>query len=157
MFLPDGASTYNAACEPDGVERAGCWAHARRKFFDAREANPRAFEALLHIRALFLMEREAKVLDAEGRRRLRHERAVPWLHAFKRWVDDAYPTAEPRGAWHGALQYVRNQWEKLVVFADHPDVPIDNNASERALRGPVTGRKNWLFAGSEGGAEAADT
>lgn len=155
VFLPDGASTYNAACAPEGIERAGCWAHARRKFFDARNAHPQAFVALQQIKGLFLMEREAWQLDAEGRHRLRQERAVPWLASFRAWVDAELPRAEPRGAWHGALQYVVNQWDRLVVFAADPAVPIHNNTSERALRGPVTGRKNWLFAGSEGGAEAA--
>lgn len=155
VFLPDGASTYNEACRPETIARAGCWAHARRKFFDARHGHPRAFAALQKIKELFLLEREAWQLDAEGRHRLRRERAKPWLKDFKAWVDAELPAAEPRGAWHGALQYVVNQWDRLIVFVDEPAVPIHNNASERALRGPVTGRKNWLFAGSEGGADAA--
>lgn len=155
VFLPDGASTYNEACRPEAIERAGCWAHARRRFFDARMSHPRAFIALRKIRELFLLEREAWQVDAEARHRIRQERAAPWLEDFRGWIDEHLPNAEPRGAWHGALQYVVNQWDRLVVFVDHADVPIHNNTSERALRGPVTGRKNWLFAGSEGGAEAA--
>ena len=155
MFLPDDASTYNEACRPETIARAGCWAHARRKFFDAREAHPGAFVALRRIRELFLIEREAWQLDAEGRHRLRQEQSVTWLRAFREWVDAEMPTAEPRSAWHGALKYVVNQWDRLTVFVDHADVPIHNNASERALRGPVTGRKNWLFAHSQAGARAS--
>lgn len=155
VFLPDGASTYNEACRPEGIARAGCWAHARRKFFDARHTHPGAFIALRRIRELFLWERDAWQLDAEGRHRLRQERAGPWLVDFRAWVEEQLRSAEPRGAWHGALQYVINQWDRLVVFVDDANVPIHNNESERALRGPVTGRKNWLFAGSEGGAAAA--
>lgn len=155
VFLPDGASTYNEATRPEAVARAGCWAHARRKFFDARQHHVHAFTALRMIRDLFLVEREAWQTDAEGRQRIRQERAVPWLHDFRAFVDEHLPSAEPRGAWHGALKYADNQWDRLTVFVDHPEVPIHNNASELALRGPVTGRKNWLFAGSEGGAEAA--
>lgn len=155
VFLPDGASTYNEACRPDTIARAGCWAHARRKFFDARTAHPGAFVALKRIRELFLWEREGWQLDAEGRHRLRQEQSRPWLSEFRVWVEEQLPNAEPRGAWHGALQYVINQWDRLVVFVDDANVPIHNNESERALRGPVTGRKNWLFAGSEGGADAA--
>ena len=59
MFLPDGASTYNEACRPETIARAGCWDHARRKFFDSREAHKGAFVALRRIRELFLIEREA--------------------------------------------------------------------------------------------------
>ena len=135
VFLPDGASTYNEATRSEAIARAGCWAHARRKFFDARMHHTEAFTALRMIRDLFLMEREVWQLDAEGRHRMRQEKAVPWLTDFR--------------------AFVVNQWDRLGVFVDHPDVPIHNNESERALRGPVTGRKNWLFAGSEGGADSA--
>lgn len=155
VFLPDGASTYNEATRSAAIARAGCWAHARRKFFDARDHHPAAFTALRRIRELFLLERQAWQLDTEGRHRLRQEQAVPWLANFREWIDTELPKAEPRSAWHGALNYVVNQWERLILFTDHAEVPVHNNASERALRGPVTGRKNWLFAGSEGGASAA--
>jgi transposase len=155
VFLPDGASTYNEATRPEAIARAGCWAHARRKFFDARKNHAAAFTALRRIRELFLMEREAWTVDAEARQRIRQERAVPWLATFRAFLDEHLKTAEPRSPWHGALKYADNQWARLNVFVDHPSVPIHNNASELALRGPVTGRKNWLFAGSEGGADAA--
>lgn len=155
VFLPDGASTYNEATRPESIVRAGCWAHARRKFFDARHHHVHAFTALRKIRDLFLLERQAWQLDAEGRHRLRQERAVPWVEDFRRFIAEHLPEAEPRSAWHGALKYADNQWDRLKVFIDHPGVPVHNNASELALRGPVTGRKNWLFAGSEGGADAA--
>jgi len=155
VFLPDGAANYNRACASDDIERAGCWAHVRRKFFDARDGHPAAFEALRRIRALFLLERQAWATDAEGRQRIRTEQAQPWLTDFKRWIHSQLMTAEPRSALHNALQYALRQWPYLTTFVDHPDVPIHNNTSERALRGPVTGRKNWLFAGSEGGAHTA--
>ena len=155
VFLPDGAATYNAACAPESIERGGCWAHVRRKFFDARDGHPAAFEALSRIRELFANEREAWTVDAESRQRIRTERQQPWLNDFKKWVYAQLMTAEPRSTLHKALQYTLRQWPNLVTFIDHPDVPIHNNTSERALRGPVTGRKNWLFAGSEAGAHAA--
>jgi transposase len=155
VFLPDGASTYNEATRAESIVRAGCWAHARRKFFEARHHHVHAFTALRKIRDLFLLEREVWQLDAEGRQRMRQERAVPWLRDFRDFIDAHLSDAEPRSAWHGALKYADNQWDRLTAFVDHSDVPIHNNASELALRGPVTGRKNWLFAGSEGGADAA--
>lgn len=155
VFLPDGAANYNAACAPPNIERAGCWAHVRRKFFDARGENPAAFHALRQIRDLFLIEREAWTLDAEGRNRLRQMRAKPWIASFREWLKKELETEAPSGGYFAALRYADNQWPRLLVFLDHPEVPIHNNTSERALRGPVTGRKNWLFAGSEGGAEAA--
>jgi len=153
--LPDGAANDNAACASPNVERAGCWAHVRRKFFDARGENPAAFHALRQIRDLFLIEREAWALDAENRHRLRQEKAKPWVAHFRAWLRKELETEAPTGGYFAALRYADNQWPRLLVFLDHPEVPIHNNASERALRGPVTGRKNWLFAGSEGGAEAA--
>jgi transposase len=157
VFLPDGASTFNAACEPDAVERAGCWAHARRKFFEARDGNPAAHEALVMIRDLFLVERDAWQVDAEQRQRMRDTRSRLIIGKLRTWVRDHLAEADPSSPFHKALSYTNNQWDRLVVFLNHPEVPIHNNTSERALRGPVTGRKNWLFAGSADGAESAAT
>ena len=104
---------------------------------------------------MFLLERQGWATDAEGRQRIRTEQAQPWLTDFKRWIHSELMKAEPRSALYNALQYALRQWPHLTTFVDHPDVPIHNNTSERALRGPVTGRKNWLFAGSEAGANTA--
>ncbi|MBK9649035.1 MAG: transposase [Deltaproteobacteria bacterium] len=65
--------------------------------------------------------------------------------------------ARPRSAIAKAIQYTLNQWAALALCADHPEIPIHNNTSELRLRQAFTGRKNYLFAGSEGGAASAAT
>lgn len=157
-LLTDGASVYNLIAQSDEVVRAGCWAHARRKFFEARaEAPEQAGVALATIRELFRVERETAGLEPEARSRARRERLAEWLAAFRQLLDTWSTTARPKSALGKAITYTRNQWATLVVFLDDGAVPIHNNTSERLLRGPVVGRKNWLFAGSEGGAKTAAT
>ncbi|MFT6162718.1 MAG: hypothetical protein ACJAZO_001353 [Myxococcota bacterium] len=101
------------------------------------------------------MECESWATDAESRQRIRAEREQPWLNPFMRWIYKQLLTAEPRSAPHDALQHTLRQWPPLTTFIDHPDGPIHENMSERALRGTVIGRKNWLLDGSEAGARSA--
>jgi transposase len=158
VLLADGASNYNLIASADGVKRAGCWAHARRKFFEAREANPEdAFVALAYIRRMFAVERRAKAVDIEARQRIRDQELRPLLEEFGLWTEDRHGQVRPSSQLGAALTYVRNQWDPLVVFLGDGRVPAHNNAAERHLRSPVVGRKNWLFAGSEGGAKVAAT
>ena len=77
------------------------------------------------------------------------------IDAVKAWLVQHVHRARPKSAIGQAIQYALNQWEALSVCVDHPEIPVHNNMSELQLRRPVTGRKNWLFAGSEGGAESA--
>ncbi len=156
VLLVDGASDFNTAALGPGVVRAGCWSHARRYFYDARETSPvLADEALTKIGVLFEVEREIAGAPLEVRARFRRERSAPALDDIHRWLLDHVHKVRPRSPIGQAVQYTLNQWERLVVFVDHPEVPAHNNSSERNLRNPVIGRKNWLFAGSEGGARSA--
>jgi transposase len=155
-LLTDGASVYNAAARADGVVRAGCWAHARRKFFEARREDPvRVAVALAVIREIFVVERELVDLSAEARAKARRERLADRLSRFRTVLDQWSQTTRPKSGMGRAITYARRQWDTLVVFLNDGRAPPDNNASERLLRGPVVGRKNWMFAGSEGGAKAA--
>ncbi len=157
-LLTDGAGAYNLVAKADGVTRAGCWAHARRKFFEARnEAPEQAGHALAHIREIFALERELRRVGPEARARARHEALSEPLSQFRAWLDTQSTTARPSSALGKAVTYARNQWDILVVLLVDGRVPVDNNASERQLRGPVVGRKSWMFAGSEGGAKIAAT
>ncbi len=157
-LLTDGAGAYNLITQSDDVVRAGCWAHVRRKFFDARvEAPTHAGIALASIREVFAVERELVDLEPEHRARLRRERLAGCLEALRERLDTWSTTTRPTSALGKAITYARNQWPTLIVFLDDGLVPVHNNTSERLLRGPVTGRKNWLFAGSEGGAATAAT
>ena len=87
--------------------------------------------------------------------RPRHEALAEPIARFRQWLDTESRSARPTSAFGRTLTYTRNRWETLVAFLIDGNVPVDNNASERHLRGPVVGRKNWMFAGSEGGAKAA--
>jgi transposase len=157
-LLTDGAGAYNAAAAADGVTRAGCWAHARRKFFEARNEDPvRAATALATIKEIFLTERAARDLEPGDRARFRRECLAERLGRFRALLDTWSTTTRPKSAMGKAITYARGQWGTLVVFLDDGRAPPHNNTSERLLRGPVVGRKNWLFAGSTGGAHAAAT
>jgi transposase len=140
-----------------GVTEVACWAHARRKFFEAKEtAAVEAHDALARIRALYEIEARAKALTPLERAALRRAEAAPLLSSFGHRLDDLRPWALPKSPLGQAVTYATNQWAALNVYATDGDLSIDNNAAERALRKIAVGRKNWLFFGSdEGGATAA--
>ena len=157
-LLCDGASNFNEIAATPGIRRAGCWAHCRRYFFEALTSDrDRATTAMAYIRRLFEIEREIKDKDAAERARLRIAHTKPILDQFAAWLSEQRATAPPSSPFGRAVTYTTNQWSTLQTFLENGSVPADNNRSERNLRGPVVGRKNWLFAGSEGGAKAAAT
>ena len=156
ILLADGGSEFNEAVAILQLLRAACWAHARRYFFDAQAESPvLAAEAMALIGMLFEIEREIKDADLETRRRRRDTDTRAALVKIHDWLTRHVHGARPRSAIGKAIQYTLNQWAALTVCADHPEIPIHNNTSELRLRQAVTGRKNYLFAGSEGGAASA--
>lgn len=158
VFLADGGSEFNEAVRRMGLVRAGCWSHARRYFFDAKEQSPAlAAEALQKIGVLFDIERAIAGVDVETRRRVRGTETRTALDDIKTWLVQHVHRQRPKSALGQALNYALNQWAFLEVCVTHPEIPIHNNLSELQLRLPVVGRKNWLFAGSEGGARTAAT
>ena len=155
-LLVDGESTYNLIARQEGVDRAGCWAHARRYFREALDEDPLHAEiALATIRELFIVERVIRTASPEVRQRSRTEQLEPVLARFRDWLLDRQRRTPPGGAMGRAIGYTLNQWTPLTLFLHRPAVPIHNNTSERLLRQTVIGRKNWLFAGSWEGARAA--
>jgi transposase len=153
----DAYAGYDALYATGRVVEVGCWAHARRYFWDAKAADEtRALWALGFIQQLYRVEAEAKALDPAARRTLRQGQASPVLDRFKRWLDEQADIVLPKSPIGEAVHYARAQWPALTRYVDDGDLTIDNNASERALRRVCTGRKNWLFCGSdEGGTRAA--
>lgn len=153
----DAYAGYDALYATGRVVEVGCWAHARRYFWDAKESDAeRALLALSVIRQLYQVEAEAKGLEAPARRARRQETARPVLDRFKEWLDEQADVVLPKSPIGEAVSYVRAQWAALTRYLEDGDLAIDNNASERALRRVVTGRNNWLFCGSdEGGRRAA--
>lgn len=157
-LVVDGGSEFNAAVDALALERAGCWSHARRYFHEARDAHPREAGVVLDVvQRLFLLERGWAALTPEERRDARQREAAPLVDGLLRWAEQLSTVARPTSALGSAIGYLRNQEDTLRVFLDDGAVPLHNNLSELLLRQPVVGRKNWLFAGSEGGALAAAT
>ncbi|MFT5583798.1 MAG: transposase [Cognaticolwellia sp.] len=157
-LVADGGSSFNKAAGKQGVERAGCWAHARRKFFEARDADPfRVHSALETIREIFQLERRFKDLDPVDRARQRRRSTGPILASFRVWCQQLSRALPPKSPLAKAVGYVLRQWKPLTVFVDNGHIPAHSNYSELALRQAVIGRKNYMFAGSEGGAKSAAT
>lgn len=145
---------------PDGTDsprrEVGCWAHARRKFYDARlDDRSRCTEMLALIGKLYDVEREAKDVDADVRRAMRQERSVPILEAIETKLQTWSIELLPKSTVGQAVAYARGQWKALLRYVQDGRLPIDNNLSERMLRMAAVGRKNWLFFGSEAGGHRA--
>jgi transposase len=153
----DAYAGYDALYATGRVIEVGCWAHARRYFWEAKATDaPRALTALGFIQALYRVEAAAKALDADARRARRQGEARPVLERFKPWLDDQVGVVLPKSPIGEAVTYARAQWIALTRYLEDGALAIDNNAAERALRRVVTGRKNWLFCGSDvGGTRAA--
>lgn len=158
VLLADGGSEFNEAVRRQGLTRAGCWSHARRYFVDAHDTSPAlADEALDRIGVIFDIERRVAGAPEDERRRVRDRETRAATDEVRRWLEARVHGVRPRSPLGQAVQYALNQWGPLTVCLDHPEIPIHNNMSELQLRRPVVGRKNWLFAGSEGGARTAAT
>lgn len=146
---------YQNICADGKVKQVGCWAHARRNFYDAQTTDPeRAKTALSYIAGLYAVERDAKDLSRATRARMRQERSLPILTELRKWVEAQ--RVLPQSPITEAMGYVVGGWEALTRYLDDGDLAIDNNACEQQIRPVAVGRKNWLFAGSdEGGRRAA--
>ena len=139
-----------------GATEVACWAHARRKFVEARDRDTRlALDALAMIRRMYDAERRAKDMTGESRLSLRRRESVPVLHALGEWLRATRARVLPKSPLGSAITYALNQWDALNVYATDGDLAIDNNAAERVLRGVAVGRKNWLFWGSMKGGKSA--
>lgn len=141
-----------------GVIEAGCWAHALRKFRDAsKEAPAEAATMMAAIGELFEIESDAdqRGMDFEQRRALRAEHSSPMLELIQALAKNHRLAVSESGDYGKALTYLENQKPKLQRFLEDGRVPIHNNTSEHAVRPVALGRKNWLFAGSERGGQAA--
>jgi len=153
------------------VTEVACWAHARRKFYEARTSDLAvSTQALAYIRLLYDVEDAAneqfqqqdpaaKHPRAAFRLALRQESAVPRLEQFRGWLKAQQAQhggpVLPKSPLGEAITYVFNQWDALRVYTTDGDLAIDNNASENALRRIALGRKNWLFCGSDAGGHTA--
>ena len=132
------------------IREVACWAHARRKFFDAVKSYPRkAHQVLEWIRQLYDIEDRAHEWPVDARRTLRAREAIPVLDKMATYLAELARRALPKSSLAKAVTYARNQWEALRRYTEDGRLTIDNNVSERTLRHQAIGRKNWLFLGSE--------
>jgi transposase len=134
---------------------AACWAHTRRKFFDLHEStcSPIAAEALRRIAELYAIEKSIRRRTVEERRSVRITKSRPLVEAMKPWLETQLGRIPGRGGLADAIRYTLSRWPALCHFLDDGRVELDNNSVERAIRPVALGRKNHLFAGSDGGAE----
>lgn len=158
----DGYEGYNSVSE---VKIVGCWAHARRYFVDAMKAMPPkkdntstvTEEGLAFCNKLFEIERELHEVTPKERFEGRIARSRPIIDEFKAWLQYQKARVAPKTPLGKAVQYCRNQWEKLTAFLLDGRLEVDNNRSERSIKPFVIGRKNWLFSNTPKGAASSAT
>jgi transposase len=133
---------------------AACWAHARRKVYEALKLNPDdrvARQLVKRIDELFLIDAEARdagMTHAE-RHALRQHRSRPLTAIIKEEMEAAQIAALPASTLGKAISYTISLWHKLTRFLEHPELELSNNLAENSMRGVALGRKNWIHVGSE--------
>jgi transposase len=170
ILQADAYSGFNALFDPGRkalpATPAFCWAHGRRAFFEladiaqnarrgrsATAISPIALEAVRRIDQLFEIERDIYGLSAEERLQIRRERSAPLLTDLEAWLRAARLSRSSNVI--KPINYLLNRWEGFARLVHDGRICMTNNAAERALRGFALGRKAWLFAGSDRGAERA--
>src|SRR3954467_15314535 len=153
----DGYAGFKSLLEnrpPGEIRLAFCWAHCRRRFYDIHQAtgSPLAEEALRRIGELYKVETEIRGRPAEGRRAARRERSKPLVDALHGWLTAQLGRVSGKSGLAEAIRYALRHWAGLVLFLEDGRIELDTNVIERAIRPIALGRKNALFAGSDGGA-----
>lgn len=158
----DGYTGYDTLTRPQGdrpsqILHVACMAHARRKLFEVFQAtkSPIAEEALQRIAALYAIEAEINGQPAPQRLTERQARSKPLLDALHGWMQAQRRRLSGKSALGKAMQYALNRWDALARYLEDGRLSIDNNLSERLLRGIAVTRKNFLFVGSDAGGERA--
>ncbi len=132
------------------IVEVACWAHARRKFFDASGSSPRqAHQVIEWVRQLYDVEDRSREWSPAARRSLRAAESEPVLDKIEAYLAELATAALPKSALGKAVTYARNQWQALRRYTTDGRLSIDNNTAERTLRHQAIGRKNWLFLGSQ--------
>jgi transposase len=160
----DGYEAYDAAVKDlPGIIHAGCFAHARRGFFESMKAGGSggAEAALAQIKGLYTVERELrnrltdKEIDGAAFQRKRKEKSLPILNAFHQWLERERGQVLGSSKLGEAVAYTINQWPKLIRYLEDGELTPDNNACERSIRPFVMGRRNWVLSGSPAGAQSS--
>ena len=152
LLQTDGYSAYDKVGGPKLVH-AVCWAHARRKFFEAHKLSPGESAAkgiIVLIDQLFAIDAEARALDCDvaARDGLRQKQAPALLEAIEQAGRDVRARALPSSKLGNAAAYTLALWPKLTRFLNYPELELSNNLAENSMRPIAIGRKNWIHIGS---------
>jgi transposase len=159
--MTDGYAGYYQAVKQHHLPHAQCWAHARRKFVEAEKALPKGkkspaiTELLSLIQKLYGIEKALKDNTAKDKQRARQENAKPILEKLKAKLEKKIETVAPKGKFGEAIGYTLKHWPGLTQYLENGHIPIDNNGAENGIRPFVIGRKNWMFADTQRGANAS--
>lgn len=158
----DGYTAYDAVVRDsqEMIVHVGCFAHARRKFTDARKASsvkdpPNILKGIAFCDKLFNIERECSDMSPESRISYRREHAAPVLDAYFAWLRSIEADVLPKSKLGMAVKYSLDQEQKLRRYLDDGRLELSNNRAERAVKPFVIGRKNWLFSNTPDGADAS--
>ncbi|QQS49726.1 MAG: IS66 family transposase [Bacteroidota bacterium] len=154
----DGYNVYDIFGKKEHITLLNCMAHARRGFEKALDYDkPKAEYAMDMFQKLYTIEQKARDenLTQQQRHELRLDQSLPILNELGKWIVETYKTELPKSALGKALAYCIPRWDNLLAYLNDGSLEIDNNLAENAIRPIALGRKNYLFAGSERGAERA--
>lgn len=158
-LVSDGYSAYSSYIDANAaITHANCWVHGRRMFVKAEDSEPQEVAQVLDTMAhLYRIEEHIRErsLTGEKKREFRLQHSKPVVEQLFAWLDlqRQRPELLPSNPFSKAIGYMQNRETALKVFLEDPDVPLDNNDTERALRTVALGRKNWMFCWTELGAE----
>ena len=170
-FLQEKLKNYNGILHTDGFKsydsltsvmnfshHAGCWVHARREFIrilDTDKAHRGAGQFVSLIAEIYKIEARISKLDFQSIQNIRNIESRLIVNKILTYLDDQLTKTMPNSPYGKALAYLKNQWPKLIIFLDCPELKADTNLVENAIRPFVIGRKNWLFSATTHGAEAS--
>lgn len=151
----DGYAAYSIYEDKQGVLPLGCMAHVRRKFENALQYSPQAQTGLDYIALLYMLEANLRDEEADWNQiqNERMQKAYPILQQMESWMKQAFNQTTPKSPLGKAISYAFGMWPRICRYCSDGCFQIDNNGIENAIRPIALGRKNYLFAGNDNGAE----
>jgi len=157
----DGYIAYNRVCSRPEITRVGCWAHVRRKFYEASKASKhgktKSEKAILMIKNLYKIEEEIKEFPPKEKQSTRENKSKAIVNNIRKLLDENLHSVPPKSLLGKAILYAHNEWKNLTQYLENGILRIDNNFIENAIRPFAIGRKNWLFSDTVDGAKASAT
>ena len=152
----DGYSGFNGVFGQDKASEMACMAHVRRKFVDVQQSQGSAIaeEAVLRIAGLYAIEKAVRGNPPDDRVVMRQEKAMPIFDELAAWLHIQLPKISGKSPLAKAIRYALDRMAKARPYLDNGFLELDNNTVERQMKPVAIGRKNWTFAGSQGGGKA---